>query len=942
LERERHLNAVLRAIRNVNQLITREKDRGRLLRKACEILAETRGFHRVWIAGLTPDRRVEAAVEAGIGAVFAGVRAQLERGELPECCRRALASEAPIVMANPVTHCIACPVAPQYRDGTVGMAVAMRHGGKVYGMLVAALPAEMADDTGELSLFREVASDLAFALYDIELEQQHKRAVEALRKSEARYRSLVDTAIAGVYETSLDGTFLYANEAMATILEMDSVQQLLHTKAQNLYKDPSHREELLHTLRGAGKAPAFEVTMLTSRGNERQVLLEATLKDDSIQGMMVDITERTRLEELLRGSEQLYRTVVESAQDIISITVADSRVFVNKAYLEVFGFQEMSQAVAYPVGHFVVPEDRERVSAWLLAHQRGGPAPGVIQYGIRRLDGQERTLEGSVSLFAYKGQPAVLRVSRDITERKQAEKALQESEQLYRAVVDNANDAISISMDGIRVFANGAFLKLHGLQYMSQAVGLPVEQFMVPVDKNLVRQRSLARQQGANLPAVNEYRIHRADGEERTAEVSVSLVTYKGQPAVLAVIRDITERKQYEKALTESNRLLGEAMAQMKATERQIVQQERLQALGQMASGIAHDFNNSLTPILGFSQILLTHPENLQDTETVKGYLEMINLSARDAAVVVRRLRDFYQTRETTESFGPVRLDEIVGQAISLTQAKWKDQAQAKGITINIETELGDVPPNLGNQAELRQALANLILNAVDAMPNGGKIILSTRREQDHVILSVSDTGTGMTEEIRRRCLEPFFTTKGEKGSGMGLPAVYGVAQQHGGTLEIETEVGKGSTFTIRLPIMIPKRAERDLSEPVASHFHILVADDQPMVRQLISEYLLADGHTVEGATNGKDALEKFASGSFDLVVTDRAMPEMSGDQLALAIKELAPAMPVILLTGVGDIMQDAKEKPKGVDVILGKPPDLTDLRQAIRSCLTNGSGDEP
>ncbi|MBI5479121.1 MAG: response regulator [Deltaproteobacteria bacterium] len=187
LERARHLNAVLRAIRNVNQLITRARDRDRLLQEACAILAETRGFRCVWFVAVTPDGRFEAAAEAGIGAAFARVRAQLERGELPECCRRALASATPVVVADPVANCGACPVAPQYRD-TAGLAVAMRHLGKTYGVLVAALPAEMADDAGELSLFCEVAGDLAFALYDIDLGRQHQRAEAASGRLQEQFQ----------------------------------------------------------------------------------------------------------------------------------------------------------------------------------------------------------------------------------------------------------------------------------------------------------------------------------------------------------------------------------------------------------------------------------------------------------------------------------------------------------------------------------------------------------------------------------------------------------------------------------------------------------------------------------------------------------------------------------------------------------------------------------
>ena len=225
----------------------------------------------------------------------------------------------------------------------------------------------------------------------------------------------------------------------------------------------------------------------------------------------------------------------------------------------------------------------------------------------------------------------------------------------------------------------------------------------------------------------------------------------------------------------------------MKQTQQNIIQQERLRALGQMASGIAHDFNNALTPILGFSELLLKRSEGLDDRDTVERYLRMMNMAAQDAATVVgnSRLREFYRKREEGENFAPASLHDLVGQAISLTQPRWKDEAQAKGITIKMETDLQEVPLIIGDESELREALTNLVFNAVDAMPDGGTITLRTRRDGNQVVLEVSDTGTGMTEEVRQRCLDPFFTTKGAHTSsrtGMGLAMVYGIVQRHEGS----------------------------------------------------------------------------------------------------------------------------------------------------------------
>ncbi|MFQ5839519.1 MAG: response regulator [Candidatus Methylomirabilales bacterium] len=401
---------------------------------------------------------------------------------------------------------------------------------------------------------------------------------------------------------------------------------------------------------------------------------------------------------------------------------------------------------------------------------------------------------------------------------------------------------------------------------------------------------------------------------------------------LVRAMRYAIERKRAEEALRESKHRLEEALAELKATQQHVLQQERLHALGQMARGIAHEFNNTLSPILGFSEILLSRPERLDDREKVMRHLQMINNAAKNAGTAVRRLREFYRPRERGEDFVPVNLNQLIEHAVMLTQPRWKDEALAIGITIRLETDTQDVPLIAGNEAELREVLINLIFNAADAMPEGGTITLRTRADGGYAILEVSDTGTGMTEEVRQRCLDPFFTTKGRQGAGLGLATVYGIIQRHQGTLAIESEQGRGTTVRIRLSAHRVQEAAGRASVTGAPSrpLHLLVVDDELPVREVVTEYLTGDGHTVETAANGREGLQKFWVGWFDVVVTDQAMPEMPGDQLAAAIKRAAPKKPVILLTGFGDVLKDSGERPTGVDFIVSKPVTLTALRQAL------------
>ena len=261
------------------------------------------------------------------------------------------------------------------------------------------------------------------------------------------------------------------------------------------------------------------------------------------------------------------------------------------------------------------------------------------------------------------------------------------------------------------------------------------------------------------------------------------------------------KRKQAEEGPQSGDPRPEKANAELRRHQARLVQQERLDALRRMAGRVVHDFNNALMPILGFSELLLDRLKGLDNKDAVHSDLHKINMAAQDAMTVVSRLRGFYRKRHEGEVFTPVSLDDLVGQTLSLAEAEWKDEAQANGRTIRVETDLHEVPPVSGNEPELRDLLTNLIFNAVDAMPSGGKISIRTRHHNEHLAIEVSDTGTGMTEEVRQRCMDPFFTTKDDGSTGMGLAIVYGIVQRHEGTIDIESEPGKGTNFAVLLPI---------------------------------------------------------------------------------------------------------------------------------------------
>lgn len=282
--------------------------------------------------------------------------------------------------------------------------------------------------------------------------------------------------------------------------------------------------------------------------------------------------------------------------------------------------------------------------------------------------------------------------------------------------------------------------------------------------------------------------------------------------------------------------------------------------------------------MIGYTELLLNDPTTLDDKPTVLDYLQTMNTAGRDAAHVIGRLREFYRPREETDVFECVALNHLIEQAVALTQPKWRDQARAHGRTIEINLDLEKVPTIAGNPAELREVLTNLIFNAVDAMPAGGTITLRTYRLAASVVVSVTDDGTGMSEEVRTHCLEPFYSTKGDGGTGLGLSMTFGIVKRHDAELDIESVPGRGTTFRITFPSNVKTfAAERAPTVSAPRRLRVLVVDDDPIPRNVVRSYLLADGHTVATANSGQDAIVEFEAGNFDLVVTDHAMPGMNG-----------------------------------------------------------------
>ncbi len=381
---------------------------------------------------------------------------------------------------------------------------------------------------------------------------------------------------------------------------------------------------------------------------------------------------------------------------------------------------------------------------------------------------------------------------------------------------------------------------------------------------------------------------------------------------------------------------LESTLTELRAAQQQRVQQERLRALGEMSSGVANDFNNQLTVLVGYSDLLLLNDAQILNNKPMaRRYLQTLHDAAQDAVRVVARLRDFHRPRGADDVFLPIDLARLVQETATLTQPRWRGQARAAGHSVSVRLELNAVPDVAGNAAELREVVTSLIFNAVDALPADGTITLRTRLSEDgeKALLEVEDTGIGMTDNVRARCLEPFFSTKAETGSGLGLSVAYGIVQRHDGSLDIRSQVGHGTTVCIHLPLAGRSVDAAGAPLPAAQSvrpLRVLLVEEDAGVREVVSEYLRRDQHEVSTAVTGREGLEKFEAGGFDLVVADLALEELNGERLAAAIKAHTPGMPVILLTGFADSVASPERRPVGIDAVLRKPLEAGALWRAM------------
>jgi signal transduction histidine kinase len=381
---------------------------------------------------------------------------------------------------------------------------------------------------------------------------------------------------------------------------------------------------------------------------------------------------------------------------------------------------------------------------------------------------------------------------------------------------------------------------------------------------------------------------------------------------------------------------LSVAYEELRVTQSQLIQAEKMRALGELAGGVAHEFNNALCGVIGFLELGLM---NKGLDSACRGFLESARVCAMDAAQTVRRVQDFARWRRNELTSHLIDMDEFVRETVELIRHKWEAVNRRPEGTIRVVIESETTARVSGNPAELREVLTNLAFNAVDAMPRGGTLTIRAWSTARDAFLSVGDTGIGISEAVRTRLFEPFFTTKGERGNGLGLSVAFGIIRRHSGEISVESREGEGAVFTVRLPVAASNsspapRQERSEKQPAARSLRVLCVEDEETIRRFLETGLTRLGHRPRLTADVEEATAALKEESFDVVLTDFGLPGANGEEMARRVAARSPATPVILLTGWADQLQAEKRSLSGIARILSKPVTLETLGSTLASVI--------
>jgi len=806
-----HQNRVLAAIRNVNQLIVGEKDPDRLLNEACRLLVETRGFYNAWIVLTVDGRPKEPFYHTGFNGGFAPMAERLIAGNMPACAEAACMYGNIQVKGSPPDQCKDCPLGSQYA-GRAGLAVSLNHADNNFGWLCLSCPIEFSHCPEEHDLIKEVAGDIAFALWAIENENQRKTV-------ERQYAAVLAASVDAVMATDPEGRITVFNPGAERMFGCGAEAVLGSPITRFCPEDRlAEHEKVMRRVHETGEVPAYESERLTADG--RRIWVEFSMsvgRDDQgrlqqgVNFILRDISERKQMEfELIKK------------QALLKIT------------------EELSQT-----GGWEWDVDRQKMS-W---------TEGI--YRIYELD--QKRFDPNIPDPFQRSLPCY-----------------------------DSNDQKKVSHAFLICLRDGE-----------------------PYDFECALTTETGRQKWIRTMAQAVRRNRRV-------------------VQVIGNIMDITDRRQMEEETIQ--------------LEKRMQQSQKMESIGSLAGGIAHDFNNLLFPIIGFSEMLM---EDFSEGSTEYQNAREILTAARRGSKLVEQILSF--SRQSEDKTMPVQFQGILKEVLNLCRSSLPTD-----ITIHqeINPQCGFI---IANPTQLHQIAMNLITNAYHAIaPGHGEISVKLSETQfcqedipafslepgRYAMLTVSDTGKGIAPDTINKIFDPYFTTKENgKGTGLGLSVVHGIVNKYGGEIKVYSEIGQGTTFNVYIPLMeksVETTAEEKMQMIPGGNERILLVDDEEQIIQMLKILLERLGYRVTSRTGSVDALETFKTNadSFDLVITDMTMPNMTGDQLAKELLAIQPDIPIIMLTGFSERINREKIKALGIKGFLMKPVLKSDMALEIRRVL--------
>jgi PAS domain S-box-containing protein len=885
-----HLNRVLRAVRNVNQLITREPDRERLLDGVCQSLVETRGLFNCWIALVKDGKPTEPFFHAGIDdGDFAPMAESLRAGLLPPCARLALDKENGIhTLSDPPSDCADCPSAMVY-EGRSGLAVRLEHDGHTFGWLTLSAPRAYADDTEEQSLLTEVADDIAYALWAIETQAEGRRA-------EKRYEDVLATTSDAVILLDTEDNIVFFNASAERHSGCRQAEALGSPISRFCLDDQRTRlAEVLQRVQEQQAVVGAEMECLHADGRRIPVEVTFNLRTDG-EGITIgttailrDITERKRAERELMASEAQKDAILNGINSaILFLSESLDVLWVNQAAVVLSGMAE-EKIVGSKCHAICGRSEKECVDCPALKAFHTEKTSRTI---MRLPDGRILDVKAEPVFDRNGAVLGMVEVLQDITDKRKAELEIRR----FKTIFDSANYGCAItSMDGEIEYINDSFAAVHGYS--------PDELSNVSVFHNDEQMETIPEivsslEEAGHYGPVEVWHTHR-DGTVFPMMMNGVLVKdLHGETEFVAMMAiDISMQKRAEKERDE----LAE----------QSRQASKVESIGRLAGGVAHDMNNLLSPIIGYGEMLLAGMD-VEDED--REFMEEIVQAGFRARDLVRQLLAF--SRKQILEYKPMDVCEVVTGLERMLRRTIREDIELKIVPTRASCQIkADV-------GQIEQVILNLAINAADAMPQGGLLTLDTTLadlDEDYakhhrgvvpgayVMLAVSDTGCGMDDKTIEHIFEPFFSTKGELGTGLGLATVQGIVAQHSGSIQVDSELGKGTTFKVYLPVSheAPGRARdvKDMGTSVGGSETILLTEDEEMVRHVAKAILEGLGYTVLEARNGAEGLAilDLHDGPVHLLLTDVVMPGLNSREVFAKAAEKHPGLKVLYMSGYTD-----------------------------------------